>query len=80
MFSVSALMRSAAKARVSGSRVRSVPTILTSSAMMLLLVPPWMVPMVRTALLSGEILRLTKVWRPETTPAAATMASTPFSG
>ena len=49
---------------------------LTSSGMMLCLVPPWIEPTVTTAGSLGSISRLTIVWRSTITSAARTIGST----
>ena len=73
-------MYSFAWERVAASSVRKVPWIRTWSQTMLQAVPPWISPKESTALLSGEIVRLTKVWRFMTIEAAATTASRPRCG
>ena len=56
---------------------RVVPTSSTSPVMMLLWVPPFIIPTVRTKVFCGSFTRLDKVCRPMTTAAAATIASLP---
>ena len=53
------------------------PTSSTSPTMMLLWVPPFIIPTVRTKVFCGSFTQLDKVCRPMTTTAAATMASLP---
>ncbi len=53
--------------RTDSEKARSVSWSLTSSGMMLCLVPPWIEPTVRTAGSPGAISRLTIVWRSTTT-------------
>ncbi len=61
-----ARIRSSTKARVAGLRVRTVPSMVQLSAMMLKALPPSMRPMVSTAGSRGESSRLRMVWSSRT--------------
>ncbi|HSM19590.1 MAG TPA: hypothetical protein VK844_04385, partial [Hyphomicrobiales bacterium] len=70
-----------ASSRMSGRKVRKVPSISTESGMMLCRTPPLIAPIVTmagTSVMSSW--RLTMVCRPTTICAATTIGSTPFQG
>jgi hypothetical protein len=73
-------MRSFISRRISSSSVRSVPSSVTWSAMMLNRFPPWMDPMVRTFGLRASNCRETMSCRAWTISAATGTGSRPVCG
>ncbi len=73
--------RSSTSSCICGSSVRTVPSIVTASGMMLERTPPSIVPMVTiTGALVTLTCRLAMVCRPSTICEATTIGSTPFQG
>ncbi|MFN8537799.1 MAG: hypothetical protein U0232_10025 [Thermomicrobiales bacterium] len=68
-------MRFARPWRTSSSKVRTVPSMIASSGMMLRTEPAWRLPIVTTAWRSGLTSRLTSVWSATMHCAATTIGS-----